>query len=464
MTKRKKKAHKSVKTDYAKARPNKMDEDAHSSGNGVYERVMGLVKAGNNIVSGVLLLIGSVAGIYSYIVGHKMIAGCVISLVLAVILGMVLAAKWKQSAATCILAAILCFGVLTTASLAAGGHVRFQGKNADEPYQGESGNHELQDSNAEADVSLAAEAMHESVDSTESPQSASEVPFEAQIESRVWSELLNEMGRIGVTGTQENFECLCDAVLRIMNNYVPDFESRVWRSANYGKLAKNVDRVQQLDQGTVDWEARKEICFCRKENFRIEPAMNNAHAMGQSGLDCLFEIGKENVQRKVGEKSDIYTIENIVLYGGIAIDGFAGFWHLAKEKKEYGGDSYFLGEAFHHLGDARELTTEPFSICHLILAAVFYKQEVAEDDIYLKGLASDEQYKACKNIAIVFDKLDNKMEPEDPYFLQQADKYYTYALHNSNLTSRDREKLEQYSSTVEEKKRMRGIPLVPQIS
>lgn len=458
MTKQRKKTHKSTKIECAEARPNKKDKVARVSGNEVYEGIAELAKKGDSTISVFLSLVTGAAGLYSWFVGHRMIAWCVISLFAAIVLGKVLAVRFKQSVATCVLAAILCFGALTTVSLAAHGYVHVSDKNANESNHGSSDQNQTPGNNGIPEAVLASEAVHESVESTESPQSAREVPFKEQIESQIWGELISEVEKISVTGTQENFESLCEAVLGVMDDYVPEFESKIWRSANHGKLTENTDKVMKFAQGVVNWDNREEICSCREENFKIKPTMINAHLMGQSGLDCLFEMGRVNGKGKKPKNTDIYNKKNIVEYGGVAIDGFAGDWYFEKETGEYGGDSYYLGEVFHHLGDASELTEEALSVVHLVLSAVFYKQNIGDDAIYQRGLATEQQYKRCKNIAIVFDKLDNKIRPEDPYFLLQADRYYTNALYNSNLSSEEKAQLENYLTEVGAKKAKRGLP------
>lgn len=324
----------------------------------------------------------------------------------------------------------------------------------------ESDGEKIIDRNEEDSVDAAMEM--ETIDSTESPViTYKEMMFEEKIDSEIWIALLLTAENTEKTGTEESFDTFCQSVSECMHSFTLKSDLEKIEKRHASKIRENVDEIARLERGENNWEKYTQISELREENYLNYPSLENGHQSGISALDCLDWMGKVN--GKEGKRLDdkVYNEEHVLKYGAQAVDGFFGWWcaevrmNGVQNVKEI---SFYFGQTFHHFGGYNDMTGDSVSVNHLLLAAAFYSQTaVDEKEIYQSGQATEKQYQACLYLAIVFDKLDNKLRPNDPFFLIEAEKYYQYALYNSNLHTGDADKIEKYIDIVRKKKKNRGV-------
>lgn len=301
----------------------------------------------------------------------------------------------------------------------------------------------------------------EDVKPTESPVlTYAEKTFADKITSEVWAVCLETVDNVEIAGTEGEFQNLCEAVMRCMHGFDWDKSLEMVDKYPRKKLQENVDAIDEMEKQPADWSKYTGICALRKENYDLYPSMENTHQVGISALDCLYWMGKVNGKEGKQLKETIYNEENVLKYGNLAVEGIFGWWWMVDNRGDEQGAKeicFYFGQIFHHFGGCDEMTGDAMGINHLLLSAVFYFQAVKDDEgFYKNGLATHQQYMACEYLAIVFDKLDNKMRPADSFFLTQAEKYYRYSLYDVNMNSEEQDSVRSYLDIVEEKKETLG--------
>lgn len=413
-----------------------------------------LFENGFTFAKNVKELIFLVPGFVVWLSGHKLFGWVGIVIAVSVLVFHGVKKFGHKSVFTAVCAGIAVFSLMMTASLAAFGYIQFN------PHPGEQDDEQ---SGSGADKVTDDPAELETVDSTESPVlTYKEMTFEDKIDSNVWRPLLAVAldAKEKNTWTKESFNTFSQDVFACMNELASAGD---WKAEKQHTetLRKNVDEIARLGRESSGWEKFTQISELRAENYACYPSLDNAHQSGIAALDCLDWMGKMNGKEGKGLNTSVYNEKHVLQYGVRAVDGFFGWWSMARVSagnQEADEIYFYFGQTFHHFGGYDDMTGDRVSDSHLLLAAVCYCRVAVDDEnLYRLGQASEKQYRSCLYAAIVFDKLDNRLRPDDPFFLEEAEKYYRYASYNSNLSTEEAKKIEGYRKIVEDKKAKRGM-------
>ncbi len=416
--------------------------------------VTNVLSLGNGVFELVNRCIAFAAACCAYLSKNLWICGIAIFIVSANLAWFLIKRKrMKIFVATVI--AVSFFGIGTISCLAAFGRIQITLNLDGEVAPVSTGNDGGEDGND-------SQKELEQVDSTESPKPTYvAMTFESKITSVVWKALIEDVKDVGVTGTKDNFEMLRQRVFATMGSEAENMEQGNMEKHHTKAIRENVDQIEKLEREADGWSRRMEISRLRMENYSFYASTDNAHQSGMAALDCLDWMGKVNGKEGKEVNKAIYNEENLIRYGDQAIDGLFGWWsaiHAAGNVQGGNESCFYFGQTFHHLGGCDEMTGDVTSVEYLALSAVFYAEELTNDEIFYKdGQANEKQYYACKYYAIVCDKLDNKLRPEDSFFLLEAERYYRYYLYNANLSTAEEKRIEDYIEIVKEKKRRRGL-------
>ena len=314
--------------------------------------------------------------------------------------------------------------------------------------------------------SSAGQSLYSSIDeraihSTEAPDTGYEMAEKTEklSEDSQREQLMNAGRSVGISGSKENFENFRTQILQTANECTQESNYAVESSKKRARITKNADEADQLTRKVYynpeeGFTFAVKICELRKENYELFPSLNTATLMGNASLDCLCFMGMIREDSKKSSTIDIsiFNKENATNYGDIAAEGFLQARMRAVRVQNYtskGKTEYGLAQLFHRLGDISEFFSEEDLILSLGIAAVFYTECAVDDErCYEEGAVSEEQYNSAEYGAITFEKLDAKVNSQDGFFLEQAEKYYTYALRNENLGAAKRKKLEGYRQTI----------------
>lgn len=321
-----------------------------------------------------------------------------------------------------------------------------------------------------AGQSLYTSAEERALRSTEAPDAAYE-PMGNEVQPNVMScreQLLDAGKTAGLTGSRESFASFQGQILRTADLCGQESNYAAKNSKDSSRAAKNADEADRLTNESYynteeGFAYAVQICELRRKNYEMAPALNTAGLMGHAALDCLYFMGMVREDNKNSHMMDtsIFNKENAILYGDIAAEGFLQARSKAIRAQNYRSmkdANYGLAQLFHRLGDASEFFPVEESVVCLGIAAVFYIEcAVDDEESYEDGSISSEQYSAAEYAAIVFEKMDAKLKSQDCFFLEEAEKYYTYALRNESLGEAGRKRLEGYIRTVQEKKKQKGL-------
>lgn len=318
--------------------------------------------------------------------------------------------------------------------------------------------------------SLYTSAEERALRSTEAPDAEYDSSGNAaQPDAVSYRDRLLDAGKTaGLTGSRESFANFRSQILETADVCGQESNYAAKKLKDSSRAAKNADEADRLtNESYYDTEAgfayAVQICELRKENYEMAPALNTAGLMGHAALDCLYFMGMVREDNKNFHMMDtsIFNKENAILYGDIAAEGFLQARSKAIRAQNYRSmeeANYGLAQLFHRLGDASEFFPVEETVVCLGIAAVFYSEcSVDDEESYEDGSISSEQYSAAEYAAIVFEKMDAKLKPQDCSFLEEAEKYYTYALRNESLGEAGRKRLEGYIRTVQEKKKQKGL-------
>lgn len=394
-------------------------------------------------------------GIACYLKGERLLSLIAFAVIAAMVFFQVVKRIGHKGAFAAAGASIVIFFLVLVPCLLAFGFVQFN----PHPEKQEDGEHAAgKDANNNADDS---EEL-ETVASTESPiLTYKEMTFEDKIASDIWLSFLSVVENAENAWTEEGFEALEREVFGCMENLASVEESRNAKKHHTEAIRKNVDEITDLERERSSWKKFTRLSVLRAENYMYYPSLENAHQSGIAALDCLDWMGKVNGKEGKELNTSIYNEDHALEYGERAVDGFFGWWCM--ELKASGAQKadeicFYYGQTFHHFGGYNDMTGDRVAVEHLLLSAVFYCRVAVDDEnLYRSGQASEKQYLACLYVAVVFDKLDNKLRPEDSFFLKEAEKYYRYASYNSNLSTDMADKIEKYIEIVKEKKRNRIV-------
>ena len=319
-----------------------------------------------------------------------------------------------------------------------------------------------------AGQSLYTSAEKRALCSTEAPDAGYESSENAaQPNAMSYRDRLLDAGKtVGLTGTRENFANFQDQILQMADLCGQESNYAAKNSKDSSRAAKNADEADRLtNESYYDTETgfayAVQICELRRENYEMAPALNTAGLMRHAALDCLYFMGMVREDNKNSHMMDtsIFNKENAIVYGDIDAEGFLQARSKAIRVQNYRSvedANYGLAQLFHRLGDVSEFFPAEETVVCLGIAAVFYSEcAVDDEESYEDGSISSEQYSAAEYAAIVFEKMDAKLKPQDCFFLEEAEKYYTYALRNESLGEAGRKRLEGYIRTVQEKKKQK---------
>lgn len=438
----------------------------HSQPQGFLEVLSGWVATVKNLISDIKFIIGIFMGAIAY---FRKSPSVVISLVFAMLMIVccIFVKKHKKNGFVR-LAFVACGGVCFAgagiSAFAATGLIEirptFIEKDAKE---GAENNRDLS-----SGQSLYTSAEERALRSTEAPDAAYE-PIGNEVQPNVMScreQLLDAGKTAGLTGSRESFASFQGQILRTADLCGQESNYAAKNSKDSSRAAKNADEADRLTNESYynteeGFAYAVQICELRRKNYEMAPALNTAGLMGHAALDCLYFMGMVREDNKNSHMMDtsIFNKENAILYGDVAAEGFLQAKSKAVRAQNYRSmeeANYGLAQLFHRLGDASEFFPVEETVVCLGIAAVFYSEcAVDDEESYEDGSISSEQYSAAEYAAIVFEKMDAKLKPQDCFFLEEAEKYYTYALRNESLGEADRKRLEGYIRTVQEKKKQK---------
>lgn len=440
----------------------------NSQPQGFLEVLSGLVAIVKNLILDIKFIIGTFMGAIAY---FRKSPSVVISLffTLLVIVCCIFVKKHKKNGVVrlaFVACGGICFAGAGISAFAATGLIEirptFIEKDAKE---GAENNRDLS-----SGQSLYTSAEERALRSTEAPDAAYE-PMGNEVQPNVMScrEQLLEAGKTaGLTGSRESFASFQGQILRMADLCGQESNYAAKNSKDSSRAAKNADEADRLTNESYynteeGFAYAVQICELRRKNYEMAPALNTAGLMGHAALDCLYFMGMVREDNKNSHMMDtsIFNKENAILYGDIAVEGFLQARSKAIRAQNYRSmedANYGLAQLFHRLGDASEFFSVEETVVCLGIAAVFYSEcAVDDEESYEDGSISSEQYSAAEYAAIVFEKMDAKLKPQDCFFLEEAEKYYTYALRNESLGEAGRKRLEGYIRTVQEKKKQKGL-------
>ncbi len=305
-------------------------------------------------------------------------------------------------------------------------------------------------------VETGGEAAVESVASTEAP-ALSDKSFDETIESVPWITLVQIALNESAFGNEAGFNELIEEVKAYRDELEFEEAAAGGKEGSGSEIMENNKLIEEIANRPREkmWSEYVTLSQLHKENFRLSSKTIFAYKKGMAALDCLAQMGLVNGKEGKPKNEEIYNKVNLQIYGSRAIDGFFFAWKYGnyEDGKQTDADPrFYLGETFHHLGCAYEITSETLAIGDLLLAAVFYQMLISDNmNIYIEGRASEKQYTVCLNLAYVFDKLAYLSVGEDQFYLESAKRYYKYAGYCPTWSLGKLEKIDSYLRSVDKR-------------
>lgn len=261
--------------------------------------------------------------------------------------------------------------------------------------------------------------------------------------------------------TEADLKVLSEHVLEASYKYAPMSNSAV-------KMVITVYQAEPEETETeedLEFTRLTKVCADMLERYQKNPTLDNARALGIAAQDCLDYIEKTRESALVTHilNVGICNRANLLIYSEIACGAFLDMRAMVDGTEDTESDKkavYNLAQVFERLGMPywNEWFEKEDRIVYSGIAVVFFRTYINHifEGKTKKQWISPSYCFAAEYMAALLIRLDTEISPESSFFLEEAERYYTYIEDYPQWDQPHRKRIKKYKEDVGERLKVKS--------